>query len=95
MKTLFAAVALAIAIPAAAQAQTAPADPHAGHAGHSQHAQHAEQGKAKDAHADHKAQHDSCLKAGKSAAECEKMCAEHGMKHDGPHAGHGAPSPQG
>lgn len=98
MKTLFAAVALAIATPAAAQTQSAPADPHAGHTGqakHSQHAEHAQQGEAKDAHADHKAHHEACLKAGKSAAECEKMRAEHAMKHGDPHAGHGATPPQG
>ena len=96
MKTLFAAVALAIAIPAAAHAQAVPATPADPHAQHAQHGgDHAAHKAA--AGADHKAHHDACRKAGKTEAECEKMCAEHGMKHDGkagdakaanPHAGH-------
>jgi hypothetical protein len=88
MKTMFAAIALAIAIPAAAQTAPATTNPHAHHqGGHGDHKGDHKPG------ADHKAHHEGCMKSGKSKAECEKMCAEHkkgqGAGHDmSQHQGH-------
>lgn len=70
MKTLFGALALVLAVPAAAQ--TAPAaDPHAGHAQHHQGGgQH-----------DHAKMMDECKKAmaeGRCKEHCEAMMKQHG-----------------
>jgi hypothetical protein len=96
MKTMLAAVALAIAFPALAQNAPAPANPHAHHQnGHGDH----------KPGTDHKAHMDGCMKSGMSKADCEKMCAEH-RKGQGqhkpaaqggadPHAGHDMSQHQG
>jgi hypothetical protein len=80
MKIILGALALAIAVPSAAQ--TAPAtDPHAGHAQHQQqgnHSQHGDHGKMAGEHAD-------CCKEGERKPCCDKMkdgaamdcCKEH------------------
>ena len=82
MKTLFGALALLIAVPAAAQ--TAPAtSPHAGHAQHGQ--QHGQHGGTAHhdgmAHQDHAKMMDECKKAmteGKCKEHCEAMMKQHG-----------------
>ena len=93
MKTVFGALALILAVPAAAQ--TAPAnDPHAGHAQHQQHQGGGKQG-ARAQH-DHAKMMDHCKKAmaeGTCKEHCQAMVKQHGIaaaasaKADG-HAGH-------
>ncbi len=91
MKTVFGALALLLAVPAAAQ--TAPAtDPHAGHAQHQQqgHAGHAQHGQM-----DHAKMMADCKKAmaeGKCKEHCQAMMKQQGTavpaaKPDA-HAGH-------
>lgn len=85
MKTLFGALALALAVPAAAQSVPA-ADPHAGHAQHQQTASAA----AQHGKVDHASMMEKCKDPKASAeakAECAKMmahCAEM-MKQHGQH----------
>lgn len=83
MKTIFAAIAIAFAVPAAAQ--TAPAQ------GHDQHQQHGQHGQHGSGHGDHKKGEMPC---DMSKEECRKACAEmHGKDKGkgGDHAGHHAP----
>lgn len=76
MKTLFGAIALFIAAPAAAQAAPAPDS----HAGHSQHQQ------GPGGPSGHKMDC-KCCDQSKEAAQKKDCCADHAAK-DGEHSGH-------
>ena len=96
MKILFAAIALTIAIPAAAQTAQPAVDPHAGHTMPADHSQPGDKGGNEDhknccdqMKADGKKMEccDEAKAKGSKMACCDKKAAESGSTAD-PHAGH-------